>query len=172
MLETLGVRLKVLHTLDSQVPVDLSSALQAVLVPILRSSPLLARLKYLQSSLDPLDIEGLTSVLSSKSPSLPLQEPTIPEWISWKESWTTNELAPKDRDPVDLVLAYLLSATFKDCSIFIRLSPSHPPVLKVIDLDPKPVDRLGKYLALDQEIVDVFSSFLAHEGEVVRKCVV
>lgn len=86
----------------------------------------------------------------------------------------------------DLVLAYLLSATFKDCSVFIRIPwpsappppPSPPPalratpqpspaaaaaaagatavVIKVIDLDPKPIARLPKYARTDRAIVEHF----------------
>ena len=51
-----------------------------------------------------------------------------------------------------LALAYSLSATFKDCSLFIRISPNQPPSIKSVDLDIKPLSRLGHYAQLDQQI--------------------
>lgn len=68
-------------------------------------------------------------------------------------------------DPADLryyCYAYLLSATFKDCSIILRIVPTegdHPAKksITIIDLDVKSVDRLSKWEKLDKKIVDVYS---------------
>ncbi|KAI0780601.1 inositol-pentakisphosphate 2-kinase [Trametes elegans] len=84
--------------------------------------------------------------------------------------------------------AYLLSASFKDCSLILRLKPdpaSHAPTdededgdgdgagprparqagtVAVIDLDVKGVDRLAKWAALDRAIVD------AYRGVAPRDC--
>lgn len=78
----------------------------------------------------------------------------------------------------DAILAYLLSATFKDCSLMIRLpldSSTRVATVKAIDLDPKPLNRLGKYFRMDREIVECWKERLERlerqggAGE-VRKC--
>lgn len=149
-------------------------------------------------------------------------QPDVQEWREWLERWQQQQQRPigppnpsdlKQHDdanagpsrgsiPItlrDQVLAYLLSATFKDCSVFIRLSglsplppspPQPPPTttsssttaqphqpqrhhkeddgplaiataalspsveIKVIDLDPKPLARLGKYARMDRDLVE------------------
>lgn len=72
-------------------------------------------------------------------------------------------------------MAFLLSATFKDCSIFIILRPSSTgttgAIVKVIDLDSKPMGRLSKYLAADREIVESFRRRL-ESGLETRICLV
>ncbi|KWU46339.1 hypothetical protein RHOSPDRAFT_31789 [Rhodotorula sp. JG-1b] len=149
-------------------------------------------------------------------------QPDVQEWREWLERWQQQQQTepPPDlasnpeqqhddagaearRVPItlrDQVLAYLLSATFKDCSVFIRLSglatspPPPPPKattttsfsataqphqpqrhaedddeplatttaalspleveIKVIDLDPKPLARLGRYARMDRDLVE------------------
>lgn len=50
-------------------------------------------------------------------------------------------------------LAYLISASLKDCSILLRFTKDGVKV-KAIDIDPKPVTKLPGYARLDREIVD------------------
>lgn len=95
------------------------------------------------------------------------------EWADWLAARLTSNEPATTRD---LLLSYLLSATFKDCSIFIRLARDDNGELttsvKAIDLDPKPLDRLGKYWKLDREIVETWKGVLAEVGaEGVRKCI-
>ncbi|BGP54101.1 hypothetical protein JCM8202_003101 [Rhodotorula sphaerocarpa] len=229
---------------SSATATDPASAFARLLLPILLRSPVLPRLKHLQSSLDPLDIEGLAlrlrtefgidvyampggekegGVAADRDKQLAERlggQPSVEEWAGWLEGWrarsspeltaagsaSSAEAAPApaaaqpgpvggtiSQEPRDLVLAYLLSATFKDCSIFIRLPFPPPPAatssmapyissptasphtdadatldkqanaaasardpegvqIRVIDLDPKPLARLGKYARLDREI--------------------
>ena len=145
------------------------------LLPILKSSPVLSRLKHLQSSLDPDDIEGLARIFSSytgqslaeylathtETESL-LSQPTAVEWSSFSEEWNdeSTSLPLTDRQLRLRLMAFLLSATFKDCSVFLSLRPSPAgtteAIVKVIDLDSKPMSRLPKYLKADQEIVQSF----------------
>jgi len=76
------------------------------------------------------------------------------------------------------LLAYLLSATFKDCSIIVRIpllgSEKQGDVdvdlskITLIDLDPKSMTRLKKWEDLDREIVDVYSKLGEEER---RRCV-
>lgn len=63
------------------------------------------------------------------------------------------------------LLAYLLSATFKDCSVIVKLDFLRPgdnsehevyPVT-VIDLDPKSLGRLRQWEELDREIVSSYT---------------
>jgi len=200
-------------------------AFAEAVAPHLLSSRILRRLSELQSSLDPLDIEGLAKLwqtqtraefgsISKHSDSYLLSEPTVDEyedvvqWLFAKEEAEADGVGEgggsggEDGGGVpepslrQLTLAYLLSASFKDCSLFIRLVPVPGPrsgqgstteldgdgdltitdasqtaerrqekvarfeaELKLIDLDPKPVDKLTKYLRLDSDIVKAFTTW-------------
>ncbi|BGP30302.1 hypothetical protein JCM10296v2_002056 [Rhodotorula toruloides] len=108
------------------------------------------------------------------------------EWVRAKATLESRFLAsstPAQDSPTppwrDAILAYLLSATFKDCSLIIRLpldaSAATVGTVKAIDLDPKPINRLGKYSKMDREIVECWKERLERleaEGRVgeVRKC--
>jgi len=124
------------------------------------------------------------------------------EWLSWAErdlpsflspsSSTSSDNPPSSPTSRSAVLAYLFSATFKDCSLILRLplpsSPSSsssdspiPPALrpphsflKAIDLDPKPINRLGKYWRMDQEIVaswrEMLEGLREEERAAARRC--
>lgn len=96
------------------------------------------------------------------------------------------------------ILSYLLSATFKDCSIMIMLpgllsidqvnevkqnictssspssSSSFDPsqiVLKLIDLDPKPISRLQKWFEQDRAIIKRYLGLLNLKETEQKKCV-
>jgi len=63
-------------------------------------------------------------------------------------------------------MAYLLSATFKDCSIIARFQPGNSDVqLYVIDLEPKSISRLDKWLELDREIAQAFQFRMQNEPD-------
>ncbi|KAJ7784381.1 hypothetical protein B0H16DRAFT_1681796 [Mycena metata] len=64
-------------------------------------------------------------------------------------NWLTTHLCDWT-DFLAAYLAYLLSATFKDCYILVRVPDG---TATVVDLDPKSVDRLRKWEQLDKEIV-------------------
>jgi inositol-pentakisphosphate 2-kinase len=59
------------------------------------------------------------------------------------------------------MLSYVLSATFKDCSLIIPFNPdladSENNGIKVIDLDIKSVDRIPGWLKLDERIVKEYA---------------
>lgn len=140
------------------------AALQSILVPALRKSLLLPRLSSLQSSLHPASLSSLLADPFS------LHQPDLEEWLAWIAASAPRE----DRTPRDKVLAALLSATFKDCSIFLRVvrgESGWEVEMKAIDLDPKPVKSLGKWDALDEKVVDAFGRAL-EDWEGARKCVV
>jgi inositol-pentakisphosphate 2-kinase len=106
-------------------------------------------------------------------------EPTISDWTDFLDTYLSSASSHFDNSNPGrenlryYLLAYLLSATFKDCSIIIRLDPLQPTIpqpaqvkperVTVIDLDPKSMDRLRKWEKLDREIV------LAYLGVEERK---
>ncbi|KAI0064725.1 hypothetical protein BV25DRAFT_1852730 [Artomyces pyxidatus] len=174
--------------------VELQAAFTSRIVGALLSTPILQTLSELQRTLDALDIEGL-SQLRHRVQTLrdlpsdeddhellpPLEgtttEPTIPEWISFVEEFLSPTHARNcaHPDPSDLrhyILAYLLSATFKDCSLILRLSSdpilaSQNPV-KVIDLDPKSIRKLEQWEKLDEAIA---RSYAGVDAGARKRCV-
>ncbi|KAG6820971.1 hypothetical protein H0H93_008600 [Arthromyces matolae] len=162
------------------------------LLPVLLETPVLRILSTLQRSLDSLDIEGLFQLwrlvesefthkstdkadvvapLPSQtpgSPSLFSSEPDITDWTQFLDIFSSTELNhshPASEHLRFYLLAYLLSATFKDCSLIVRLDHLRPHVLSpkvkpeqimIIDLDPKSMSRLRKWEKLDQEIVQAY----------------
>jgi inositol-pentakisphosphate 2-kinase len=162
---------------------DIPAALADRLLPALKRSAVLQRLASLQSSLDHLDIEGLLAT-SGADESMRVN---LEDYVRFAQSYPIN-LNPHTLDcsAKDRLVAFLLAATLKDCSIIARLALSTPVALtdgaspssrvscdqvKVIDLDPKPADRLPKWAKLDRDIVSHFAEHLERVGsEHVRKC--
>jgi inositol-pentakisphosphate 2-kinase len=188
-----------------------TSSFVSSLLPTILVSPLLPSLQRLQSSLDSLDIEGLADLLQKQQgidiTSTDLEaaflgaQPSMEEWSRWAKqdlpsllspslntAASTTASPPSPTNPRAVIFAFLLSASFKDCSIIIRLplpssanSSSFSPLppgptgtVKAIDLDPKPINRLGKYWRMDQEIVKSWGEMLDSLGEderaKVRRC--
>ncbi|KAF8163415.1 inositol-pentakisphosphate 2-kinase [Crassisporium funariophilum] len=101
-------------------------------------------------------------------------EPGISDWIDFLDTYLTkdkSELDHSNPSPENLryyLLAYLLSATFKDCSVIVRLdflkpggtlqSEVTPNSVAVIDLDPKSMDKLRGWEKLDKEIANNYAS--------------
>jgi len=142
----------------------------------------LAKLSELQASLDPLDIEGLSALITEKSAtgypneSLPLldapevqaEDPTLDEWRRFLDAHGHHKLNDDLSTPTNFkalsygmtqkryyLLAYLLSATFKDCSIIIRGHEDNvkSATVTVIDLDSKGLGRMKKWEKLDRDVV-------------------
>ncbi|KAH9857225.1 inositol-pentakisphosphate 2-kinase [Lenzites betulinus] len=175
------------------------------LTPILLASPILPTLSRLQRTLDALDIEGLAALWARVHP-LPsplgegMPDPDVEEWARFVEEHDARTSAaaggqsmaepPATEEELRYrALAHLLGASFKDCSLMIRLPPSSSDAaaqeevekkatatVTVIDLDVKGVDRLAKWAALDREIVDAYRAATAGAGEAEagegpRRCV-
>jgi len=115
------------------------------------------------------------------SPFLLSPEPYISDWVDFLDAYLTpkkpemNHSIPSPENLRYYLLAYLLSATFKDCSIIVKLDflkPGEsqqdfkPDSVTVIDLDPKGMDKLRHWEKLDQEIAQTYSSV-----QVKRVCV-
>ena len=145
------------------------------LVPRVLCTPLLDLISSLQRSLDPLDCEGLAELLRA-SPSTDLTEPTMEDWESFVDAF----LSPKHQQhsafsPPNMryhILAYLLSAIFKDCSLIIPLCPcpadTESSDIKVIDLEIKSLDKLRYWMKLDEKIVNEYTKL---ESSLRKKCV-
>jgi inositol-pentakisphosphate 2-kinase len=145
------------------------------LLPLLLHHPLLHRISTLQRSLDPLDCEGFAKLVESKhiqlagssdnsKATLPdLTQPTMDDQESFVNTFLSHEHQNHSSfSPSNLryhTLAYLLSASFKDCSfvIPIRSQKDEMGSIKVIDLDIKDVDRIPGWLKLDQKIVKEYA---------------
>lgn len=122
----------------------------------------------------PLSPVGQTSSLF-ESP-----DPTIDDWSKFIDQYlmqigtsTTTEERMNHAQPLTsnlryYLMAYLLSATFKDCSIIVK--PIMPGMqgkgsITIIDLDPKGMDRLRKWERLDAQIALAYG----HIDEASRK---
>lgn len=121
----------------------------------------------LQRNLDTLDIEGLSKLWSQVHPTDTIgsgitNPPLFPDWTDFADDYlkTHKDQNHESPEPTETQLmyylqAYLLSATFKDCSIMFRIGGEE--FIKVIDLDIKGVEKLPKWLALDREIVAAYT---------------
>ena len=87
------------------------------------------------------------------------------DWVSFVDTF----LSPKREkhssfSPSNLrylILSYVLSATFKDCSLIVPFNPypddrDHDGI-KVIDLDIKSVEKIPGWLKLDEKIVKEYA---------------
>ena len=164
------------------------------LIRPLIETPVLRMLSDLQCNLDMLDIEGLSmlwrlaessnmlqtpEMLSSTLPCTPVgesspfissPEPTLSDWVGFLDTYlspTKPKLDHSNPLPENLryyLLAYLLSATFKDCSIIVRLDflrttqEMRPDSVAVIDLDPKRMDKLKGWKELDMKIASTYDA--------------
>ena len=165
-------------------PEGYQEAFTSALLPLLMETPVLRILSKLQRTLDVLDIEGLSNLWckvegtghlfessqteSTESSSIALAEPTISEWTEFLDRYLSpgelDHMNPRKENLRYYLLAFLLSTTFKDCSMMIRLNllgapgpfpeRGSPEQVTVIDLDPKSMDRLKKWEKLDREIVE------------------
>ncbi|KAF8993577.1 inositol-pentakisphosphate 2-kinase [Hymenopellis radicata] len=155
------------------------------MLPLLIDTPVLRILNKIQRTLDALDIEGLSLLwkraqtvaeITPNGYTVPLPavgvgapNPTLADWASFIDNYLSrppfNHTSPNPEDLRYYLLAYLLSATFKDCSVIIRmdlLDPSRPKTavdpskVTIIDLDPKNMNRLQKWEKLDQVIVEAY----------------
>jgi len=141
-------------------------------------------LAILQRSLEVLDIEGLSKLWALSHPQSPSESPavcvppigstspnpTISEWTNFVDEYlashnTLDHAHPKTSNLRYYLLAYLLSATFKDCSIILGINPNNSKAssdtkinsVTLIDLDPKSIDKLTKWEKLDREIVESYN---------------
>ncbi|OCF57109.1 hypothetical protein L486_05968 [Kwoniella mangroviensis CBS 10435] len=161
---------------------SLADHIASSIIPILNSSQVVQTLKTLQATLDPTDISDLASRFSSAHPDAELFDPALipsPTSAELKEFiklYLSSPQAGKTGEAWTLrqrMIAFALSAIFKDCSVFVKLTlaSSSPPLspstekteekwslvegsgkVKIIDLDLKPIQNLGKWKTTDDKI--------------------
>lgn len=156
-------------------------------MPLLYETTLFPKMATLQRTLDALDIEGLVKLWNVRFPEsqtptptpigTDIPDPDMKEWIQFTEEYLKSN-AGRDYKLADLaavdearlrfyMMAYLMSATLKDCSVILRLGSGVPDSITAIDLDPKAIDRLKKWEAQDREIALGFKGGLA-SGEITQ----
>ncbi|ORY25926.1 inositol-pentakisphosphate 2-kinase, partial [Naematelia encephala] len=152
-------------------PANLLSALSGPLILSLQSSGALRILRDLQSSLDATDISDLAHRFHLAHPDSDLFDPSLlpdptPEELS--DFVDLYLSAPADGVTEDRwtlrqrLIAYTMSAIFKDCSIFVTIpftysgnqlvSTQGDSKVRLIDLDMKPISSLRKWYDLDDQI--------------------
>ncbi|KAF8844799.1 hypothetical protein BDN67DRAFT_893644 [Paxillus ammoniavirescens] len=148
------------------------AAFSAALLPYL-GTPALATISDLQGALDALDIEGLAKLYAMAHPDADglnrvAWDPSFEEWQDFVTSYdsvyrTWDHSKPCPEHIKAYLMAYLLSASFKDCSVIFKIrqpdasgkpSVDAPHAITIIDLDIKRVDRLGGWADLDRRIVE------------------
>lgn len=175
---------------------DVKEAFTTALVTLLLGTSVLKRISDLQRTLDPFDIEGLSKLWrgvedgqrsakneSSNHPEPDMSiglfsEPTMDDWEGFVDEYLSSEIGYPDFSHLNLrhyLLAYLLSATFKDCSVIVRLNflgmglnnnTIEPWRVSVIDLERKSMSRMEKWEEMDRQIVQ---GYLENEQE--KRCI-
>ncbi|KAJ2449936.1 hypothetical protein EV183_004595 [Coemansia sp. RSA 2336] len=145
-------------------------SLKCVLAQILLQEQFLVKLKQLQKSLDPLDIEGLYPLYQQAVASGELAEcePTIDDWLQAVKQFQSQTAPPTHKQ---LVLQFLLSTVLKDISVLIMVkrwpdhyTPGQLPEYRIaiVDTEPKKLSKMPKYLERYQSIV---STYLQHNPD-------
>ncbi|KAG8217673.1 inositol-pentakisphosphate 2-kinase [Butyriboletus roseoflavus] len=149
---------------------EVHEALTTALLPFLQTAAL-KTISNLQRSLDALDIEGIVKLYAMACPNTKgLGNPSLEELQDFVASYHSvycaldhSKLYPENIDTY--LMAYLLSATFKDCSVIFRIhrsdipgapSVNSPHAVAIIDLDLKGMDRIEKWAHLDKQIVEYY----------------
>ena len=150
---------------------NLSEQTAPIILPALNDSGVLSKLKAIQSGLDPIDISSLAARFRSEHPEIGLFDTSIASEPSSQEleAFTAKYLQDPDGGVSDKwtlrehMIAYSLSAIFKDCSLFVTVPLVNSSTtaswivrpgarVKVIDLDLKSVGSLKKWYDLDEAI--------------------
>ncbi|KZV96177.1 hypothetical protein EXIGLDRAFT_609571 [Exidia glandulosa HHB12029] len=140
---------------------DAREVFKAAVTDRLAKSSVLPVLSQLQRTLDPLDVEGLAKLAAEADLPMGTDEITLDDWADFvvQHLGAAREYDHAHPDVSHIHyyrLAYILSASFKDCSVIINLDEAtHHPVT-LIDLDPKSPKKLGKWEELDRTIVKAF----------------
>ncbi|KAG0800290.1 hypothetical protein G6F22_002380 [Rhizopus arrhizus] len=136
---------------------------ETILEMIIIQDPILTKLQTLQRQLDSLDIEDIMSIYGKYSHQL--QEPDI---ATWEKTVKYYETRSDDSDEMQQLYEYVLSMTFKDCSILINIRQTNEEKkdvkyiqykgiyveydIKVIDVDAKSIHKVPYWFELDQTI--------------------
>lgn len=149
--------------------------LTETLIALLLDTKVLDIISSLQRTLDELDIEGLAKLYSTTASdnaksglASVVADPTPEDWrdfvACYQTSYRTWDHANPDPKHIQYYLmSYLLSATFKDCSIILKIgqcgqSLPSARLVSIIDLDLKPTNKLGEWEELDRMIVERYKT--------------
>ncbi|KAI8097913.1 inositol-pentakisphosphate 2-kinase [Gilbertella persicaria] len=143
---------KTLRTYVNNSPVCLEQAMfeeirmQDILEHILVQDPILSRLKSLQSRLDALDVESILPLYQQYQSSI-FHTTDIAVWqIVVKRFFNRQPLLEKEQS-LQKIYEYVLSMTFKDCSIMINVN-------KTTEKDKRTVDVNGSLFSYDVKVID------------------
>ena len=153
------------------------------LLPLVLKKPVLRIIANHQRNLDALDVEGLATLERAyearndfQSFSFLKTEPTLEEWDTFVTKYLDTEFqkqlnhdSPDSENLHYYTMAYLLSGTFKDCSLIFKIGRAggRPSTVTVIDMDTKSVTKMKKWADLDKDIAMAFTS----EDDDGRRCV-
>ncbi|KAG2233655.1 hypothetical protein INT48_008445 [Thamnidium elegans] len=154
---------------------DHNTLMRDILERVLLHDPILKILKSLQMNLDEIDIEGIYSFFQRNSDYFKLVTDDINTWIDVVNRYQQRlEMKNSPINELDeqkqRIYEYILSMTFKDCSLMINVTPtvkenntsksitlsnglSFQYDIKVIDTDLKSIDKIPFWFELDQSIV-------------------
>ncbi|WVQ96629.1 hypothetical protein IAU59_003734 [Kwoniella sp. CBS 9459] len=151
----------------------LSAKIASLVIPALRSSQALDQLRTLQSTLDPTDVSNLAVRFAAAHSDAPLFDspliptPTTAELEEFVDLYLSAPQAGKDREDKwtlrQRLIAYALSAIFKDCSVFVKITLAKldsgawealkgSEKVKIVDLDLKPIQNMSRWYERDLEI--------------------
>ncbi|KAI8992338.1 inositol-pentakisphosphate 2-kinase [Pilobolus umbonatus] len=161
------------HLLDNHFDAPLSPHfMELLLESIIMNDPILNRLRYLQSTLDELDIEYIHTLYQKYKGHLVKDDIGVWEHViecyERREKYT-DRLPSTAEEEKQRIYEYVLSMTFKDCSVMIYTSTepidlfTYSTVIiddrtyyysvKLIDIDLKDLDKIPYWFNLDQSIV-------------------
>lgn len=152
--------------------------LQDILASVILKDPVLQVIKQLQMHLDEMDVEWIFSLFRRNNDYMKLVTDDISIWTDvvdrfqkrqQKETASTSDFCNSE-EQIQRIYEYILSMTFKDCSLMINVTPlteknrSEKTVIlansksfqydvKVIDTDLKDIKKIPFWFQLDQSIV-------------------
>jgi inositol-pentakisphosphate 2-kinase len=142
------------------------AALNEIILNILMNDRILQILKHLQQKLDALDIEYIYPVYQHHGT---LITDDIDVWKKVVAQFKLPADLNKEKEEIQRIYEYVLSMTFKDCSLMINAEKTQQVTkntitlkdgsmyrydIKVIDTDLKSIDKIPFWYQLDQSIIN------------------
>lgn len=143
---------------------------------VLLSAPMQGALNNLRSwqlHLDPFGIDGLMNLWHRVLPDFEfgdtsvLAPPSVSDYALFlsQRKYLDREVDMNLKGLRHAIMGHLLSATCKDLSIMCRYVPDASTLQPIhVDLDAKPITKLGAYARIDRKVVDIFSAWAAAVG--------
>ena len=124
----------------------------------------LQRLKHLQAKYDHMDVEGVAALYHTQTGKRMAEADEPP--VSLAEFQAAVRSGEGRKSAREAVVKLLLSAMYKDCSLFLRCisGSTQQHSLYLVDLDPKPVSKLGYFEQLDRDVTTAFRDWAGQVG--------